>query len=203
MLRCEVGDLVATVLHELAHATVFKPGDATFNESVATFLGNEGARRFLGLRYGPTSSELVRFEGGLHDEAVFTTFIDALHAKLDAIYKSDLPAEEKRTRRDVAMLEAKVDYIALKPKFKAGGFGGFERRRLTNAVILGYRRYHFDLKVFEDVLELWGGDFARAIGVFQVAEREEKPLEFLAHWVSVERARRGATLPPARTSGKS
>lgn len=196
MLAYDEADLVNTVIHELAHATVFKPGDATFNESVATFLGDEGATRFLARTYGADSPQARRARDVRADEALFTRLIDSLHAELDALYESDLPDAEKRTRREAAMIAAKAEYAALEPRFRAGGFPGFERRPLNNATILGYRRYHTDQAVFRDVLELWGGDLGRAIGVFRAASAEPDALAHLARFVTQERARQAAAKNP-------
>jgi len=196
MLAYDEADLVNTVIHELAHATVFRPGDATFNESVATFLGDEGGTRFLAGRFGKDSPQARRAGLRRADEALFTSLIDSLHAELDALYRSDLPEAEKRSRREAILIAARADYAVLAPRFKAGGFPGFERRPLNNATILGYRRYHTDQGVFRDVLALWGGDLGRAIGVFRAAAEEPEPLAHLARWVAQERARQAPAKNP-------
>ncbi|TGK00025.1 aminopeptidase [Leptospira langatensis] len=41
------GDLASIVLHEMAHATVYFPGDSLFNESYASFVEDEGADEFI------------------------------------------------------------------------------------------------------------------------------------------------------------
>jgi predicted aminopeptidase len=46
MLRQEPGQLVEVILHELVHATVYIKGHAKFNESIASFIGEEGSVLF-------------------------------------------------------------------------------------------------------------------------------------------------------------
>jgi predicted aminopeptidase len=60
LLRAPRTDLVATVIHELLHAPVYVPGDADFNEGLATFIGEEGALRFFVARDGPRRTRSAR-----------------------------------------------------------------------------------------------------------------------------------------------
>jgi predicted aminopeptidase len=46
MLRQEPGQLVEVIIHELVHATVYLKGHADFNESIASFIGEEGSVLF-------------------------------------------------------------------------------------------------------------------------------------------------------------
>jgi len=48
--------LVETIIHELFHATVWRPGDAAFNESAATWMGHRGAIAFF-CEGGPGADE--------------------------------------------------------------------------------------------------------------------------------------------------
>jgi predicted aminopeptidase len=47
MLMSPDADLAETLFHELAHQALYVPGDATFNESFASFLAEQGVRSWM------------------------------------------------------------------------------------------------------------------------------------------------------------
>jgi predicted aminopeptidase len=193
MLAYDVGDLASTLIHELTHATVFRAGDADFNESCATFVGNEGGLAFLAARFGPESAEVRRARDEKHDEALFTDFIDRLYARLDRLYRGPGTDEEKLAAREVVFEEAKRELAAERKKsFATDAYAGFEQRKLDNCVILGYRAYHTDLAAFADVFELTGRDWKKTIAVFKEAAAARSPRGFLADWRVAARERRAA-----------
>jgi predicted aminopeptidase len=199
MLSYDVAELANTIVHELTHATVFRSGDADFNESCATFVGGEGALAFLAAKYGPDSAELAAARASAHDEALFTEFMGDLYQRLDRLYTSAAPDAEKLARRKEIFEAAKRDFEALrKARFETGGYAWFARVKLNNCIILAHRAYHLDLAAFEDVHRLTGGDWKRTIAVFRAAAAERAPRGYLADWRIAERERRAgqaAALP--------
>lgn len=192
MLAGDVHDLANTIIHELTHATVFKSGDIAFNESVATFVGNEGALAFLRAQYGGASKELKIARDRAADEKVFSDYVDGLYAKLDALYRSQASPAEKRARREQIFAASKDDFETVrKTKMRRPqDYAGFIKKKLNNAVLLGYRHYHTDLDTFRDVFRLCGGDFKRALEVFREAATVDRPQEYLAGWSHLARAKR-------------
>src|SRR5581483_3479175 len=53
MLAWSDDQLIDTVFHELAHQRLFVKGDTAFNESFASFVGDEGLREFRASRGEP------------------------------------------------------------------------------------------------------------------------------------------------------
>jgi predicted aminopeptidase len=189
MLDRDVGDLANTICHELTHATVFRSGDQSFNESVATFIGNEGGLAFLAAEYGPESAEVKAAVDGSADEDTFSQFIDGLYAKLDRLYTSDATVAEKRAGRDKIFAACKVEFEEIRrTRMKdPGAYAWFAKRPLNNALLVGYRHYHTDLSTFSDVLQACGGDFKSAIAVFHDAAEEAHPHQYLAGWAQLAR----------------
>ncbi len=88
MLNRDVGSLSDLIIHELTHGTIFIKDSLEFNENLASFIGNEGARLFLIEKYGESSSELDLYNTKIRDHRIFTTYVLEGAAKLDSLYKS-------------------------------------------------------------------------------------------------------------------
>lgn len=61
MLDKRPGELAALIIHELTHGTLYVRNDITFNESLADFIGDEGALWFLESHYGKHSKEYMDY----------------------------------------------------------------------------------------------------------------------------------------------
>ena len=75
MLRYGDGDLAELIIHELAHGTVWIPDHVSFNESLATFVGEAGALQFMRQRYGPKSAVVKVMLDRRSDERTFKRFM--------------------------------------------------------------------------------------------------------------------------------
>jgi predicted aminopeptidase len=191
MLAADIGRLANIIFHELMHATVFRPGDTDFNESCATFVGNEGALTFLEARFGANSPEATGVRERLHDERRFIEFIDDLYARLDRLYRSDISeAETLATRMEIFEQARREFEVYRQAHFKTAAYAWFAKRPLNNAVILGYRTYHRDLAAFADVLALSSGDWKRTMAVFREAAKAASPHGYLADWRTAERTKK-------------
>lgn len=159
MLRWERFDLIETVLHELAHATVWVPGDLTFNESFAGFVGEEGAFLYLADRYGPESAELRAARHAFEDLNRWRRVQEALAADLDAIY-----ALKDRTEADQLAMKAKA-FADFPSRVSDAGFhdpGRFvaaaSRGTWNNARMVQFRTYNDRRPLFEAEMKAAHGD---------------------------------------------
>jgi predicted aminopeptidase len=103
LFRRDELDIVETVIHELAHATVFAPGAGAFNEGLATFIGREGRRQFVRERFGPASVVAIRGAADDADSDAWSRAIAALAFDLRVLYaqrgtrgRADLLDEKQR-----------------------------------------------------------------------------------------------------------
>jgi len=88
MLAESPGELANTIIHELTHGTIFIPDSMTFNENLATFIGNRGAERFLENKYGRDSQVYMDYVLDLEDSQLFTQYVITSAGRLDSLYQT-------------------------------------------------------------------------------------------------------------------
>ena len=86
LFRREELDIVETVIHELAHATVFAAGQGAFNEGMATFVGRQGRRQFVRERFGHGSAVARRAEAVDADDDAWARAVAALAFDLRILF---------------------------------------------------------------------------------------------------------------------
>lgn len=86
MLNRSKGDLASLIIHEMAHATIYVKDSSTFNENLASFIGDEGAKKFLKSTYGVQSAELQEFEQEDRDYRIWVDHFLRGAAALDSLY---------------------------------------------------------------------------------------------------------------------
>jgi predicted aminopeptidase len=148
-------ELVATVLHEIAHNTLWVPGDAPFNESYAELVGYHGAEAFFAARGDDRTA--AHCAALWRDEKRMAAFYDALARELEALYASDLPLPVLEARREEVFARA-----------GAALFGPPGRSRtplhpLDNARLIAHRIYATGFEPMEQMIDLAGGDLREGI----------------------------------------
>jgi predicted aminopeptidase len=98
MLRRHEGQIAELIIHELTHATVYLPGSVEYNENLATFIGEQGAKRFLSNRYGSDSKELDTYLFSLEDEQLYGDYMVKACQRLDSFYRK-MPVRMDETER--------------------------------------------------------------------------------------------------------
>jgi len=111
MLKEESGDLANTIIHELTHATIFVKDSITFNENLASFIGDKGAEQFLIDSYSD-SLELIKYQNLKNDRAAYAQHFLRGAQYLDSLYKSfpegEVTEEMKEAKR-MAILEIVIN----------------------------------------------------------------------------------------------
>lgn len=166
-LRVDDVEVVTTTFHELTHREIFVPGQVTFNESFATFVGRVAAIRFFCTREGggPDTVRCERAQARWRDVQLFGGFIDDLVAELQVVYYDEtLDQAGKLAQREevfAAALQRFDDDLA--PTFESLTFASFRRDPLNNATLLSRYRYYHLLADFDALLALYDNDLPRAI----------------------------------------
>lgn len=144
-----LGDLADVVLHETLHATFYVPGQSTLNESVASFVGDELAVRYLDETLGPDSKEkesflAIRARGERRGKVMKKAY-----EELAKLYASSLPRDQKlaEKRRIVGALRATLEM----------------KRPVTNATLIQYKTYGSGKEELRALFEQCGRDMPRFI----------------------------------------
>ena len=181
MLSYPDGALIETVLHEMLHQTVWIKGHVSFNESLASFVGQKGAEAYLAHHDGADSPAYRDYLDRRADAELLRAHLQQLIARLQELYQEPVSQEEKLRRRDNLFDEAAATYPALFPRMKTDAYRRFfERRTLNNAVLLSFRVYNRDTAFFDDALAAHDGDLRRAIAYFKTLRAGDLPDAFRA-----------------------
>ncbi len=160
--------LVATVIHEITHNTLYVRGATSFNESFASFVGYRGAEDFFARR-GDTTN-VKRVQDIWADELLLAHFYERLEAELQSLYESDLP-------EDAMIRERMQVFAAYRAWFRSPGGDSLRSyradrmatRTLNNASLVAARFYRTRLQVFDLVHDRLGRDLARTVREITVA----------------------------------
>jgi predicted aminopeptidase len=105
--------LARLLFHELAHQVAYAKGDATFNESFAAVVEEEGVRRWLAAEGRPGEAEAFRAFQARRRE--FAARVQQMRERLAEIYKKDISREEKLAQKRLAFEQLRADYPRLVP----------------------------------------------------------------------------------------
>lgn len=144
-------DLARLIFHELAHQVAYASGDTTFNESFATTVALEGARRWL-VASG-RSDQLADLDVELRRQQQFIDLVMRTRDTLAAIYQSGAPEGEMLRRKVDTYSRLRNEYQALKQEW--GGYSGYDHwfsQQLNNAKLASVAAYNQLVPDFQRLL---------------------------------------------------
>lgn len=194
LLRYDDVQIVATVIHELTHNTIFVPSQVAFNESFASFVGDRGAIEFFCALEGPQGERCVRARQYWADNLVFGHFLQNLLAELESVYaRPDLSRQAKLERKTEVLEAARVRYRdAVLPMLLTHSFRRFDPGTLNNASLIARRLYFDRLERFEAAFEAERQDLPRTVEAIRArVEDTDDP------YAALERIVAGAAKLPA------
>jgi len=156
MLNRDVGSLSDLIIHELTHTTIFIKDSLEFNENLASFIGNEGARLFLMEEYGKSSPELDLYNTKIRDHRIFTTYVLEGASRLDSLYKSfntDMTYETKLELKKNA-IEEFISGAQDLPFYTLRYVDYFNDFKPDNTFFMSFLRYRGGQSTFEKALEI-------------------------------------------------
>lgn len=111
MLRNGEGQTVESIFHELVHATVYTKDHVDFNETVASFIGQEASVQFYADTEGATAAETRR--AAVDDSRALSAILIGLRDRIEALYQETEPGVEQKRRREALEITAREELAAL------------------------------------------------------------------------------------------
>ncbi len=171
MLRWDVEQMSNTVLHELAHATLWLKGHGRFNESFAAFVGDEASERFLRSIADEHPEVLQLYLDEEVDRAAYRAFMHGVVQQLEGLYASGLPGDEILRRKEEVIARAREEYAGQEWRTRGYARAMDPRRTVNNARLKQFRVYNTGTDDFAEALARFGGD----LPTFVEACRTELP----------------------------
>jgi predicted aminopeptidase len=188
MLHRGTLSLSDTVIHELLHNTVWRANATSFNESLATFVGRQGAINFLEAKYGAASGWGQFARDYYADGDKVNTFLFQFYNDLATYYsQTTLSSADKIAGRETIFQAARDRFTnVVQPTLVNGNsYSYYGQFPTSNAWVLANYRYNLDLSVFADVYAANGGDWSKTIAVFRAAaEAAGDPYDYLRTWLT-------------------
>lgn len=189
MMRYSDYDMVNTIIHETVHATLYIASNANFNERLATYLGDLGARMYYQEKHPGATQILKEVATEEEDQKVFALFISENLKELEKWY-----ADHRNDADLLAARQAQFDKIKerfnkqLKPRLKTDKYHGFGATDLNNAKLLGFKLYMNDLSDFEKLSVLYKNDFEKILTYCRSLAKSKNPEQDLKQHVSSQNA---------------
>ena len=156
-IRQSRASAAALLFHELAHQILYVPDDTTFNESFATFVEQEGLRRWQ--KKSGNSAIYSQYLKNFRRRQQFVKLVFEHRQKLEALYQTDLAPAEKRVKKASIFADLRDEFQYLKSKHTAlAAYDDWINRPLNNAKISGVVAYHDYVPAFSKLLAENGGD---------------------------------------------
>jgi predicted aminopeptidase len=172
-------ELVALVIHEIAHNTLWVKGNVAFNESYAQYVGYRGAEAFFRARNDTLAAR--RAADRWHDEKILGDFYRRLVASAESLYATHPDSAALRAGKVTLAEWARAEFegpvgsalrtVRVTPSTLTAS------RPINNARLVGITIYRTNLPKFDDWHARYGGDLVRAVAgldsVMQGAAGEE------------------------------
>jgi predicted aminopeptidase len=153
MLYKNEGELSNLIIHELTHGTLYVKNDVTFNENLASFIGDKGAELFLAQQFGKESKEFTNYENSKTDDKIYNDYILKSAKRLDSLYYllgRGISEDMIKIRKKELIMEIVLGVNRLnlhKPKL----YFNYTKQALKegNAFFMSFTRYDSQYDVFE------------------------------------------------------
>ena len=173
MLGWKDVELAAIVFHELTHQLLYVPGDAPFNEALATTVEVEGVGRWL--RAQGRAADLSEYRLWQEHYLAVVDLLRRTRTELRTVYASGIDAATMRGRKRALFSAMRETYARLKEPWNGRApFESWFEREINNADLASVATYYDCVPGFERELAEVGGDLkAFYRRVLELAKRDQ------------------------------
>lgn len=158
MIKRKDGQIAELIIHELTHATVYLKSSVDYNENIATFIGEQGAIRFLHYKYGADAKQTIEYTNYKEDETEFGNYMVNACEQLDSVYNSmdstlSFRDKLKIKYNAITKIVTGINQLPLhnKPRYTFS----FPGNHLpNNAWFMSYKRYRVSQNDFDKDLQM-------------------------------------------------
>ncbi len=168
-----VYEIANLIIHEQTHATIWKDDDPSFNEDLASFVGDEGARLFVLARFGEDSPEYLGIDENKKNSQQFREDILSLRERLEQFYETlpnPLPENDEVyvQEKERIIKDFQNEFLALyNTRYTTDNYRGFGEMQINNAYIDLFHLYHGQQEELEALYAASGYDMKTFIASLQ------------------------------------
>ena len=155
-------ELIATLIHEMAHQVVYVNNDTAFNESFAVFVEQEGLRQYLLHAENTDLFEANRenfyqwYLSASKDRRLFRQLLKTTFEKMEILFETKISDIEKLQKKQQLFAEMRENYESRKKEFQVLSYDKWFAKKLNNTHLLGVQRYHSQVEKFASLFDEQG-----------------------------------------------
>lgn len=150
-------ELAALIFHELAHHLIFVSNDSAFNEGFATFIEQEGLRRWLNHNDDPEAFR--EYEAHYRRHRQFVQLIVKYRRQLELLYSKDLSPSDKRLQKAIIFDSLRSEFKRKRERLKEySRYDNWFRHSLNNAQMTTVATYNDLVPTFAAILRESGNN---------------------------------------------
>lgn len=187
-------ELASVIIHELTHATVFVKNQLQFNEELASYIGTEGALKFI--KENDTTGAYSRVRAYLEDRDTYLNMLRQLYRDLGTMYATEKDTVKARLAKK-ELIESFKQNIALNydTLFKTKGFKKVPEITINNAHLAIRMTYSLDLKIFDTYRNVNRYTLKQFMGYAKTLKKEKDPKSRLKKDLAMKLASLGKSQP--------
>jgi predicted aminopeptidase len=174
MLKRSEGGLASLIVHELTHGVLYVKDSVTFNENLATFVGEQAALQFMATKYGRDTYEYQQYANNKSDYDKYCSHILNGATKLDSLYASfneqQADSTKSRLKKEcIGNIFARLDTVSfIFPELYLNHFS--PDNYPSNTYFMSYRRYRSQQNMFDKQFRgEYKGDFKKYLAYLKKA----------------------------------